>query len=520
MPNLSVRENLFLNPLAAGLSIFSFLAPRRENRASLRTWPARRPSAQRSEPRHRAPVGRQSAESGRRTLAASCRASVYVFEDPTAGVDVGAKAEIYRLFDVALQAGAAIIIVSTDFEEVAKVCHRALVFDRGRVVAELGAADLSVENLLAAASASVGPDGRTRAPRSARSRAAMQSIKSNALEPTRSELAGLPRWRQIVRVLPVYGLPIITLFLIIFFSLLLPQTFPTYLNFRSILADKAIIALLSLAATMPMMAGRIDLTVGFGIVMWHILAIGLQVKFGVPWPIAILIVLACAAFVGLLNGILVEIAQIDSFIATLGTGTILYALALWFTDGRQIIGPLSPDFIAINTTSIAGIPIPAIYVIAAGDRPVDRQRKAAARPPHLRDRRQREGGGAERHSRQGLCRRGFRGVGTDRRLCRLHPRREAPHRPGQCRARLSAAGAGRRVSRFDDHQARPGECLGHDVRRSHPRRRHLGNPAARRRVLRRAAVQWHDAGHLHRARRVCAAATGGGEAGAGTEHSS
>jgi ribose transport system ATP-binding protein len=83
-------------------------------------------------------------------------AKVYVFEDPTAGVDVGAKAEIYRLFDVALQAGAAIMVVSTDFEEVAKVCHRALVFDRGRVVAELAAADLSVENLLAAASASIG----------------------------------------------------------------------------------------------------------------------------------------------------------------------------------------------------------------------------------------------------------------------------------------------------------------------------------------------------------------------------
>ena len=60
----------------------------------------------------------------------------------------------------AATAGAAILIVSTDFEEVAKVCHRALVFDRGRVVAELGAADLSVENLLAAASASVGQSAK------------------------------------------------------------------------------------------------------------------------------------------------------------------------------------------------------------------------------------------------------------------------------------------------------------------------------------------------------------------------
>ena len=111
------------------------------------------------------------------------------------------------------------------------------------------------------------------------------------------------------------------------------------------------------------MAGRIDLTVGFGIVMWHILAISLQVSFGVPWPLAIVIVVACGALVGLINGLLVEVAQVDAFIATLGTGTILYALALWLTGGRQVIGPLAPSFIAVNTMSIAGIPIPAVYVL-------------------------------------------------------------------------------------------------------------------------------------------------------------
>jgi ribose transport system permease protein len=191
----------------------------------------------------------------------------------------------------------------------------------------------------------------------------MQSLKSNALEPTRSELAALTRWRAIGRLAPVYGLPILTVLLIIFFSILLPSTFPTYLNFRSILADKAIIALLSLAATLPMMAGRIDLTVGFGIVMWHILAMSLLVNYGVPWPLAIMIVVACGALVGLINGLLVEVAQVDSFIATLGTGTILYALALWHTDGRQIIGVLPQGFIAINTLAIAGIPAPAVYAI-------------------------------------------------------------------------------------------------------------------------------------------------------------
>jgi len=192
----------------------------------------------------------------------------------------------------------------------------------------------------------------------------MQSIKSNALEPTRSELTGLSRRQAILRLAPVYGLPILTILLIIFFSLLLPDTFPTWLNVRSILADKSIVALLALAATLPMMAGRIDLTVGFGIVMWHILAISLQVKFGIPWPVAMLLVVACAGFVGFINGLLVEVAQVDAFVATLGTGTILYALALWHTDGRQIIGDLPRAFIAINATAPFGIPIPAFYVLA------------------------------------------------------------------------------------------------------------------------------------------------------------
>ena len=49
-----------------------------------------------------------------------------------------------------------------------------------------------------------------------------------------------------------------------------------HLNVRSILSDKAIIALLSLASMLPMMSGRVDLTVGYGIVLWHILAIGFR----------------------------------------------------------------------------------------------------------------------------------------------------------------------------------------------------------------------------------------------------
>ncbi|AHG48378.1 ABC transporter permease (plasmid) [Rhizobium leguminosarum bv. trifolii CB782] len=191
----------------------------------------------------------------------------------------------------------------------------------------------------------------------------MQSIESTALEPTKSEMAGLSTGQKIGRLIPVYGLVILTLGLIVLFSILLPDTFPTVLNVRSIVSDKAIIALLSLAAMIPMASGRIDLTVGYGIVLWHILAISLQTAYGLPWPVAVLIVLALGVLTGCINGLLVEVAKIDSFIATLGTGTVLYALALWHTGGRQVVGVLPEGFYALNGTMLFGLPITGFYVL-------------------------------------------------------------------------------------------------------------------------------------------------------------
>jgi ribose transport system permease protein len=191
----------------------------------------------------------------------------------------------------------------------------------------------------------------------------MNSLQSTALEPTRSELVGLTTSQKIIRFLPTYGLVILTVFLILLFSILLSDTFPTLLNLRSIISDKAIIMLLSLGVMIPMSAGRIDLTVGYGIVLWHILAISLQTMYGVPWFAAVLIVLALGAFMGVLNGLLVEVAKIDSFIATLGTGTVLYALALWHTGGRQIVGVVPKEFYNLSTTMVFGLPITGFYVI-------------------------------------------------------------------------------------------------------------------------------------------------------------
>lgn len=172
---------------------------------------------------------------------------------------------------------------------------------------------------------------------------AMPGINSRVVEPTKDELKGKCLGAKTIRLAPTYGLVILMFGLLILFSVLLPATFPTMLNLRAIPYDKAIIALLSLAAKVPMVAGPIDLTVGYGILR----------------PIAVQIVLALSV----LNGILVKVARIDSLIATLGTGTTLYALALWHTGGRQMAGQLPNGFCKLSGTFIFGLPITACYVV-------------------------------------------------------------------------------------------------------------------------------------------------------------
>jgi ribose transport system ATP-binding protein len=78
--------------------------------------------------------------------------SLLVLEDPTAGVDVGAKAEIYRLLGDAVKDGLAVLLISTDFEEVCAICHRAFVFRGGRIVTAFDQDGLTMERLIHAAS--------------------------------------------------------------------------------------------------------------------------------------------------------------------------------------------------------------------------------------------------------------------------------------------------------------------------------------------------------------------------------
>lgn len=83
--------------------------------------------------------------------AASTGSKALLLYDPTRGVDVGTKYELYKLIHQLAEAGTAVLYYSTEIPEIVNVCHRALVVYGGRVVAELDHAELSESRLMAAA---------------------------------------------------------------------------------------------------------------------------------------------------------------------------------------------------------------------------------------------------------------------------------------------------------------------------------------------------------------------------------
>jgi ribose transport system permease protein len=169
---------------------------------------------------------------------------------------------------------------------------------------------------------------------------------------------------HVLRLVSNHALLLLTLMLIALFSALMPKTFPTMLTLQSILSDKSIVAFLALAEMTVIAAAQFDLSVGFMVSLLHSLAVGLMVNSGLPWPGVVLLILALGASIGALNGVLVRFAKIDSFIATLGVGTVAYGLAGWYTGGEQIIGDLPKGFLLLDQTRIIGLPLSALLVLA------------------------------------------------------------------------------------------------------------------------------------------------------------
>ena len=74
-------------------------------------------------------------------------AEVFLFDEPTRGIDIGAKAEIYNLIEKLAQQGKAIVVVSSEMTEILRVSDRVLVMREGRITRELTGDDITEENI-------------------------------------------------------------------------------------------------------------------------------------------------------------------------------------------------------------------------------------------------------------------------------------------------------------------------------------------------------------------------------------
>lgn len=147
-PGMNLVENMFPNPHMRGTSPLALVDPaaeRREVKERLDRFDVR--------PRNEAALidwlsgGNQQKVCLARWLEVD--AKVVILEEPTAGVDIGAKIAIHKMLRDAAATGRAILVVSSDLEEVATLCDRALVIDRGRAAGELTGERLTVDGLIA-----------------------------------------------------------------------------------------------------------------------------------------------------------------------------------------------------------------------------------------------------------------------------------------------------------------------------------------------------------------------------------
>ena len=150
--SMSVQDNFFLNPLLGNPPLFALnTLSKEQNIAS--------DLIDRFDVRPRDPdqtIENLSGGNQQKVIMArwlNLNKRVLILDEPTAGVDVGAKAEIYNLLKASVSNGLTVIVVSTDFEEIEKICNRCYVFSKGCIHKELTENEMTFANMLEVASA-------------------------------------------------------------------------------------------------------------------------------------------------------------------------------------------------------------------------------------------------------------------------------------------------------------------------------------------------------------------------------
>ncbi len=168
------------------------------------------------------------------------------------------------------------------------------------------------------------------------------------------------KWKQLhprnIGVVYLYGL------IWVVFTLWIPETWLTWLTHRSVLNQIAILVAVTIGLLVPLAAGVFDLSIAATISASSVTVAWALVEVQWSVPVSIAAALAVGLVVGAFNGFLVVKIHIDSFIATLGTSSVLTAYAVWRSNNRSILG--FPDSFKDLTTELAwGINKTVLYAL-------------------------------------------------------------------------------------------------------------------------------------------------------------
>lgn len=272
-------------------------------------------------------------------------AKAVLIDEPTQGVDAGARHEIYQAIRENIRSDGTLIINSSDGQELAGICDRVLVFSRGRIVAELGGADVTEENIVSSFL-------RVRDTKEVHTPAGALSGGLKTL------LSGATIWW-----IPLLFLAALTL-IVGAYAASQSDTFLKAINIRYILLATAPAAMVAMAQLHVLLVRGLDVSVGSMMSLTIVLS-SFIIAFQMSIPMVVLGVLICllvGAAVGLVNGSLIRFANINPVITTIAMLSILQGAAL---IGRPTQGGMiSQDFTGLLRMRIGFLPVSALFLVA------------------------------------------------------------------------------------------------------------------------------------------------------------
>jgi ribose transport system ATP-binding protein len=340
LPQRPIRENVAL-PLVRNLSKWGLIDVRRERQRVDAAVKRLEIDARAGSELRRLSGGNQQKVTIARWVASGFQ-TLLCF-DPTRGIDVGTKHQIYRLLREMADAGSAVLLFTSELPEIGLVCDRTIVLFGGEVVAEMPASEADEATLLRAAHGIAAQRRETGATASADYSSPNLQKRgggSGLINKIKGAFVGYPA---------LLGMPA----LLIAFLGATVAIHPTFDSFdaQSLAMAALPLALAAAAQAVVVISGGIDLSIGSVMAVANVLAASTMkdANFSESLLLAVAI-LAAGAAIGVVNGLLVVVSRVPDVIVTLTSGFIWGGVALLILEKPG--GGAPQEFLDLGTGTL------------------------------------------------------------------------------------------------------------------------------------------------------------------------